>query len=263
MLKSTISRAAEPDRTNSRPSRRELPRGVCSMSDTLVALHRSIGNQAVLRMLSRLGDRRDPDLSIREKAVHDNQEGDAGLVDEQTPPPTSGGGKPPVIPAAPARTAGIEYFTVTWQKHPMAGPNNARFHLHFLAKFRDDSVYDPKCAEFRQNVMAVYECTAGTHKGDKADTSPMHDDHYSRNDDLKARPITSVDFESQDNPGVRKGHTEFDDVITFSFTAEQMIIDTCQTPNKVIAHIGPHTGVITGSHPRDYANVPEAFEIFD
>jgi hypothetical protein len=256
MLKSATSRDTKPACRSLAPANHE-PAAGRRPGTPLKALHQSFGNQAVLRMLARQAQR--PAAEIAEKVVDSAQAGGNPLIDEQTAP-ASGSNPPPAAPLAPR--AGIEYFTVSWQKNPQAGPYNARLKLHYLAKFRDDGVHDPQCAEFRQNAMATYECTAGTHKGDKADTSPLHDDHYSRDDDLKKRPRTSADFESEDNPGVKRGHTEPDDVIDFNFTAEQMIVDICQTPNKVIAHIGPNSARITGADPRNYSNVPDIFEIF-
>src|SRR5579885_666471 len=256
MLKGAISRDTKRTRRNPRPAHPEPAKR--HPAAALLALHQSIGNQAVLRMLA--GQNQAPLApAIAEKVIDSAQAGGNPLIDEQAPA-ASGSNTPPAAPLAPR--AGIEYFTVSWQKNPKAGPYNARLKLHYLAKFRDDGVHDPQCAEFRQNAMATYECTAGTHKGDKADTSPLHDDHYSRDDDLKKRPRTSADFESEDNPGVKMGHTEHDDVIDFNFTAEQMIVDICQTPNKEIAHIGPNSARITGADPRTYSDVPDIFEVF-
>jgi len=259
MFQNAISQEGRPDAASRRSKNGGIGAGK-ALSIQTPHLPRAIGNQAALRMIARSSNHQA--IPIQQKTVGDEDNGSMGLIDEQSPP-TTGGGTSPAPPPAPAGKAGIQYFTVTWQQNPKAGPYNARFHLHYLARFLKGSGYDPACAEFKQNVMGIYECTAGTHQGDKADTSPMHNDHYSRDDDLKHRPRTEIDFESQDNPGVKMGHTEPDDVIDFKFTAEQMIVDICQTPNQTIAHIGPHTGIITGADPRTYSNVPEVFETFD
>jgi hypothetical protein len=105
---------------------------------------------------------------------------------------------------------------------------------------RKDDDHDPALAEFRQNVMTKWEITSGPNAGATTDTSPMHDDHYSRADD--------------DNPGVAPLHK--DDVLDYSFTAEQMIIDT-SNGNSVVARRGPHTATIKGKDVRTYANVPK------
>jgi hypothetical protein len=66
-----------------------------------------------------------------------------------------------------------------------------------------------------------------------------------------------VDFVTEDNPG-NTVDTPLgkDDVLGYSFTAEQMIIDTGDS-NKVIAKRGPHTGTIKGTHPRAFSGVPK------
>ena len=44
----------------------------------------------------------------------------------------------------------------------------------------------------------------------------------------------------------------------FTFTAEQMIIDTSDG-NKVIKQRGPHTATIKGKHERTFDGVPKTF----
>jgi hypothetical protein len=164
---------------------------------------------------------------------------------------------PAPAPAAPAhaKTAGVDSFVVKWSKNTVPGggegPANPRLRLEFIAKFRKDADHDPALAEFRQNAMTVWEITDGTHKGQKV-TETMHDDNYSRAD-ADAGTIADVDFTSNDNPGVKDINA--DDVLDYSFTAEQMIIDTSQA-NKVIAKRGPHTATIRGKNPRTYGGVP-------
>jgi hypothetical protein len=65
-----------------------------------------------------------------------------------------------------------------------------------------------------------------------------------------------VDFVSNDNPGTAVSTPiDKDDVVDYSFTAEQMILDT-SAGNKEIKKLGPHTGTITGKHPRTFGGVP-------
>ena len=152
-------------------------------------------------------------------------------------------------PVAKKKKAGVDSFTVNWSKNANASPTNARLRLDYKAKFKKDDEHDPALAEFRQNVMTVWKITDGTHKGQEGDTSPMHDDNYSRADDTDGNTINDVDFVSNDNPGIPG--VAADDVLDYAFTAEQMIIDTSDN-DKVIAKEGPHTGTIKGKAPRTY-----------
>jgi hypothetical protein len=167
--------------------------------------------------------------------------------------------KPPApAPAVPAKakTAGVDSFVVTWSKNTVPGggegPTFPRLRLDFSAKFKKDADHDPALADFRQNAMAKWEITGGTLKGRKVSES-MHDDHYSRAD-ADQSTLADVNFTSNDNPGVKDINA--DDVLDYSFTAEQMIIDTSQA-NKVIAKRGPYTATIKGKDPRTYGGVPK------
>jgi hypothetical protein len=125
----------------------------------------------------------------------------------------------------------------------------------YHAKFKKDDDHDPALAEFRQNAMTKWEITDGPHKGAKGDTSPLHDDNYSRADDLQGHAINDQLFYSNDNPGWSSG-IDKDDVLDYALTAEQMIIDTSDG-NKVIEKRGPHTATIKGKDARVYGNVPK------
>jgi hypothetical protein len=165
---------------------------------------------------------------------------------------------PAPVPAVPAKvkTAGVDSFAVTWSKNTIPGadegPTFPRLRLDFSAKFKRDADHDPALADFRQNAMARWEITDGTLKGKKVSES-MHDDHYSRAD-ADQSTLADVNFTSNDNPGVKDINA--DDVLDYSFTAEQMIIDTSQA-NKVIAKRGPYTATIKGKDPRTYGGVPK------
>lgn len=190
-----------------------------------------------------------------EKAVGEVAPGAEVATIENGP---EGGGAPAGSPAAgkapKKKRAGVESFTVDWSKGAAAGPTAAKLRLDYKAKFKKDDDHDPALAEFRQNVMTKWEITSGPHAGAKADTSPMHDDHYSRADDVKGNKLTDQFFESNDNPGAAPLHA--DDVLDYSFTAEQMIIDTSDG-NSVVARRGPHTATIKGKGDRSYGNVPK------
>jgi hypothetical protein len=151
------------------------------------------------------------------------------------------------------KKAGVDSFKVKWSKPQGAGAANARLLLDYTAKFKKDADNDPALAEFRQSVSSTWDITSGPHKGRKG-TTPMHDDNYSRADDDLGRPLTDVDFSSDDNPGY--GDLDKDDVLEYSFTAEQTIIDITQK-DKVIAKRGPHTATVKGKHPRTYNGVPK------
>lgn len=150
------------------------------------------------------------------------------------------------------KKAGVESFTVTWTNR--SSDTTAGLRLDYTAKFKKDDDHDPALAEFRQNVKTVATITDGPNKGYSVDTSPMHDDNYSRADDVAGNSPSDVDFVSNDNPGISP--IDPDDVIDYSFTAEQMIIDTSDG-NKVIAKRGPHTGTVKGKHPRVADGVPQ------
>jgi hypothetical protein len=171
-------------------------------------------------------------------------------------PTTPGAGSAEPGGASPAsatkKKAGVDSFSVKWTKNSSAGPTNARLRLDFKVKFKNDADHDPSFAEFRQNAGSQWEVTDGPHKGQKR-TTAIRDDGYSRADD-KTHTKADVDFVSNDNPGLDP--LSADDVLDYSFTAEQLIIDT-NDGNKEIAKKGPHTGTIKGKDPRTYDGVPK------
>ncbi len=181
-------------------------------------------------------------------------DGDAGPAPPAPPAPAPPAPAPPApAPPAKAKKAGVDSFKVKWSKHAGAGAADAKLRLDYTAKFKKDADHDPALAEFRQSVMSTWDITAGPHKGRKGTTSPMHDDNYSRADDQAGNAITDVNFYSNDNPGY--DDLDKDDVLDYSFTAEQTVIDTSQA-NKVIAKRGPHTATVKGKDPRTYTGVP-------
>jgi hypothetical protein len=210
-----------------------------------------------------------------ESGIHSDKSADAGDDSRFTiiqgkgpeggqPPKKAGTPEPAPAPAhktaAPKKTAGVDSFVVRWTKNSDAGPTIAELRLDYWAKFKKDDTHDPALADFRQDASYDFKITAGPNKG-FASTRPMQDDGYSRADDLAGNTINDVNFASNDNPGTTRGITiDKNDVIDFSFTAEQTIVDTGEGDDwngyKVIAKRGPHTATIKGSHPRKYENVP-------
>ena len=154
------------------------------------------------------------------------------------------------------KKAGVSSFVVKWTVSPLTKPTAAKFRIGFQAVFKKDALHDPALAEFRQSVEQKGIITSGPNKGKGSPPEPMHDDNYSRVDDEK-HTKDDIYFESNDHPGPRPIHE--DDVLDFSFTAEQRIIDT-SLGNKMIAKRGPHTGKITGKHPRKFEGVPKTLE---
>jgi hypothetical protein len=142
---------------------------------------------------------------------------------------------------------------VNWKKNSNAGPTNATLRLDYTVKFKKDANHDPALAEFRQNAAMEAEITDGPNKQRKI-TIPLRDDGYSRADDTALNQKTDVDFVANDNPG--RSSLSKDDVLDYSFTAEQVIIDTSDGKDKEITKRGPHTATIKGKDPRSYAGVP-------
>lgn len=206
----------------------------------------SAGNRTVVRQETsfRFGDK-----SVN--GASDNRVGlveDKGTEDAGTPTP------PVPVPVPKKKKAGVDSFTVKWRKNAIAGPTAAKLRLDYAVKLKKDADHDPAVAEFRQNAFHLFECTAGPNKGQKHNNDPLHDDNYSRADDTGGNAIGDVDFVSNDNPGASP--LDKDDVIDYTFTAEQMIIDTAGS-NKVVAKRGPHTATITGKGARAYGGVPK------
>lgn len=165
------------------------------------------------------------------------------------------GQQPAQPPTAPKKTVGIDSFSVGWKKNANAGPTIAKLRLDTTAKFKKDATHDPALAEYRQNAAYNFEVTDGPNKGFKS-SQPLQDDHYSRADDTAGHAIGDADFETNDNPGTSaQTPIDKDDVIDYSFTAEQMIVDTSDG-NKVLQKRGPHTGTIKGKDPRAFDGVP-------
>ena len=257
--------------------------------DSILHLQRTIGNQAVQRLLeantkdgeggstatetTRIGHdfsripvhprteaksvaaRPRVSLVLGDKSVDGESDSRFGLV-EDNGPDAGIGPKDAGAPGGVAKkNAGIDAFAVKWTQNPSSGPKTAKLRLDYSVTFTKDATHDPAVAEFRQNAFHTFEVTDGPHKGQKHNNPPLHDDNYSRADDTAGNSINDVSFVSNDNPGAVENSLDKDDVIDYSFTAEQMIIDTGDG-NKVIAKRGPHTATIKGKDPRTYDGVP-------
>ncbi len=188
-----------------------------------------------------------------DKSVDYVSEDRFGLVQDRDPDGGGGGAVKTDAGAPVKKAAGVDSFTVKWTKNSLSSSTAAMLRLDYAVKFSKDATHDPAVAEFRQNAFHVIEITAGPKKGFKHDNSPLHDDNYSRADDDSGNPLSDVNFTSNDNPGAKPINK--DDVIDYTFTAEQMVIDTSDG-NKVVAKRGPHTGTIKGKDPRTFGGVP-------
>jgi hypothetical protein len=226
----------------------------------MLMLQRAVGNRAVERLVhnderhnqNTVGATDGNRSSVNEKSVEGGEQIRRGDILENNPAGGGGATAPKAVkeaaPTPKKKKAGVKSFDVKWSENSDSSASSALLRLDYNAKFKKDDEHDPSLAEFRQNVMTKYEITDGPHKGKKGDTSPMHDDNYSRADDVKGNTINDVDFYSNDNPGL-DGWLDKDDDVNYAFTAEEMIIDTSQA-NKVIEKRGPATGTIKGKHPR-------------
>jgi hypothetical protein len=251
-----------------------------SASPTLagfLSLHRAVGNRAMSSLLDSAGSSSTNDrvrvsnhhggagmiASCTKKVEEDEEGGIKSALQKKQPPggdkppssgPSTGPSSGPATAPAKAKKAGVESFKVEWKEHPEAGPTKPWFRIIFKAKFKKDADHDPALAEFRQRAGSKWEITDGKHKGAKKET-PLRDDGYTRADDIEGNKLDDVDFVSNDNPGLE---ITKDDVLNYSFTAEQTIIDTSQG-NKEIAKRGPHTVTIKGKDPRTVERIPKTF----
>jgi len=165
---------------------------------------------------------------------------------------------------------GVESFTVEWKQNPDAGAANPSLRLDVAIVFKSGGEFNPACCEYKQNVMSLWQVTAGPHKDQHSPTSPMRDDDYSRtnadgvagkSDDTDGKPeLTDPGFTTNDNPGWWKTDGfAADDNLDYAFTAEQIVYAPgsakCEA-NPEVAKRGPHTGTITGKDPRTYGGVP-------
>jgi hypothetical protein len=229
-------------------------------SDQLLKLQQTVGNRAVERLMHNASQplpRESAAAPVAEKSVDLRDEERTGRIVENAPQGgggsgggSGGGGVAEKAPKAKVKKAGVDSFSVKWAENSATTATSPRLRLDYKAKIKKDDEHDPALAEFRQNVMTKYEIKDGPSKGQKGDTSPMHDDNYSRADDNLGRPKSDVNFESNDNPGFPS--IDKDDDIDYAFTAEQMIIDTSQG-NKVLEKVGPKTGTMKGKHPRKFS----------
>ncbi|MCC6321913.1 MAG: RHS repeat protein, partial [Phycisphaerales bacterium] len=155
----------------------------------------------------------------------------------------------------------VEKFEVKWTEPSAAAKKQSPgslVEIQVEITFGSVKPCDPSCCAYSQQVMTVMTISDGPNKGFKADTSPMHDDGYSRDndgtdgndpDDQDGKPDKSdPGFKTSDIPG--KPGLDDADVIDYKFTAAQYVHDTCNG-GALVAQRGPHTAHITGKVPRD------------
>ncbi len=254
--KHKVNRRARPARS---PLSRQQHLARSDEAESILNLQRTVGNRAVQRLIeAHRGDGAADSLDLRDKSVDGESDSQYGLVEDNDGADAGAGPQDAGVPAAAGtKKAGVDSFVVKWTKNPtFTGPTNAKLRLDYSVKFTKDDTHDPAVAEFRQNAFHMFEVTDGPHKGWKHNNPPLHDDNYSRADDTAGNSINDVNFVSNDNPGAQANSLDKDDVIDYSFTAEQMIIDTGDN-NKVIARRGPKTATIKGKDPRAFDGVPE------
>jgi hypothetical protein len=162
------------------------------------------------------------------------------------------------------KKCGVKSFVVNWSKGPDADATHPYLRLDISIKFKKDDDYDPACCEYKQNVMTIAKITDGPNKGFSQDTSPMHDDNYSRDDNHGAKDRSLDTFTTDDNPGwMAPLKMDADSVLDYAFTAEQIVYapgSECCEKNDEVAKRGPHTGTIKGKDPRTYGGVPKKLE---
>ena len=147
--------------------------------------------------------------------------------------------------------AGVESFSVDWKKHTDNDENNAAFWIDYKAKFKNGDGFDAGDAEFRQNASDDWK-RVKSNGTETSGSSPLEDDNYSKVEDPEMYNGTNKEnFEGVDQPGWSDGELAEDEEVTYSFTAEQMIIDTSDS-DKILEKKGPRTVTISGKHPRNH-----------
>jgi len=163
------------------------------------------------------------------------------------------------------KCCGVKKFVVKWSK-PSGWYVGQMLRIDVEIEFMADDEHDPACCEFCQNVKTVFKIIDGPNKGRRGDTSPMHDDHYGRGDDSDGKPgLSDPGFTTDDNPGFNPDRLKLDpnDNIEYSFTAEQMVKEKCESPcpkGTIVAQRGPHTATVKGKEPRTFTGVPTTLD---
>ena len=172
-----------------------------------------------------------------------------------------------VDPLGLAVRCGVDSFLVSWNagSELILGPGGTHGNMLILFVeiwFTTGPGFDPRCCEYKQNVLSVWSVvhTDGTWEHDN--TAPLHDDRYSRGDDTDGNPaLEDPHFTTNDNPGIYG--VQAGDNVAYMFTAEQIVYtpqgrqgyDTFTgkyclcSPNSLVAKRGPHTAFVTGVYP--------------
>lgn len=142
----------------------------------------------------------------------------------------------------------VDFMATTWSE-PSYWYQGQMLRLDYIVDFGDAAPCDPACCQFRQNVMTVATITPPGQAAQVFNTAPMHDDNYSRADDTDGNPALShAGFTTDDNPGFR--NLPEGSSVDYSFTAEQLVIDTCNA-GATVRKIGPHTATVKGTYKAD------------
>jgi hypothetical protein len=132
-----------------------------------------------------------------------------------------------------------------------------RLILEVNIKFKSDEVHDPACCDYEQEVKTTYIDWRGWFPKVRT-TAPMHDDNYSRADDLDRNPdVSDPDFYTNDVPGLP--WVKPDDWVFYSFTAVQRVRDNCNG-GALVEQRGPHTAMVWGRDPRSTSGLPATLE---
>ena len=177
----------------------------------------------------------EPDARVGNKTLKALQEAAAG--------PT------PIVPT-PARTAGVESFTVRYSKDDL---QDGKIRIDADAVFTQDATHDPTVAEFQQFVSSQGRTSASQFVFGNKD---VHDDNYHRDPariDQRSQTYSGNTYHMTDRAGISP--LAKDEELDFRFTAEQRIVDLSRR-GMVIARRGPHTVVVKGREPRRYEGAP-------
>jgi len=170
------------------------------------------------------------------------------------------------------KCCGVKRFAVKWTESPdFATGTMARIDVEI--EFKKDDSHDPACCKYCQTVQTIWSVKSGPWKGQKDDTSPMHDDKYTRGTVVGGKVINSDDddgnvdlgdpgFKTNDNPGWDSIPADND--IDYKFTAKQEVTEGCESPcstGTTVATRGPHTVHISGKVKRNNnGTLPRTFE---
>ena len=122
---------------------------------------------------------------------------------------------------------------MTWwpsSRYPALVKPTTMFVIQVSIRFKKGNGYNPRCCEYKQNVKSGFSMRL---PDASIKTSPVpadtHDDGYSRDSDEDHRPRTSQDFFTTDAPGLPTNAPSGTEVISYEFTAEQIVYSPGET----------------------------------